>query len=126
MTLNRVKNSTEEFRKAYSEQDLQFPEWLSWLNPLNWFKGLGGWFSGLVHIVVQGVFLIFLLFIVIKLVIVIIQRLLGAKCNCFSGKRKQPPQIEGTRIMTTTLNIETHCKLCGKPLNPDFKIVLLV
>ncbi|CAN2387650.1 hypothetical protein PRIEUP_LOCUS11969, partial [Pristimantis euphronides] len=125
--IEQARKLKEEFRKAYSGMDLQLPEWLSWLNPLNWFRGLGGWFSGLVHIIIQGIFLIVLIFIIIKLVLMVIQRMMGAKCNCFSGKRKPPPQIQNTRIMMAvtpydaTPNKETHCKLCDKILNADIQ-----
>lgn len=47
--LEQAKRLKKEFRKAHYEEDSQWPEWLGWLNPANWFSGLGRWVSGILH-----------------------------------------------------------------------------
>lgn len=69
--LEQATQLKERFKEANSEPDwsLRWPDWLSWLNPANWFKGVGGWFAGILSIVVQGILYAVLAFCIIKLLI---------------------------------------------------------
>lgn len=87
--LERAKKLKEDFRKENSEDDwnLNWPSWLSWLNPANWFTGVGGWLSGVLHAGAQILMIGLVLYIVFKLIILLI-----GKC-CV--KRKKSLKVSG-------------------------------
>lgn len=49
--VQEAQDMIEKYRKEHVEQDWNpsWPDWLSWLNPSNWFQGIGGWFGGILH-----------------------------------------------------------------------------
>lgn len=60
-TRSKDGQANKRFQEAYSEED-NWSGWLSWLNPLNWFKGIGGWFSGISQAFLQTEKICLLLF----------------------------------------------------------------
>lgn len=66
---------------------MNWPSWLSWLNPANWFTGVGGWLSGVLHAGAQILMIGLVLYIVFKLIILLI-----GKC-CV--KRKKSLKVSG-------------------------------
>uniref|UniRef100_A0A8C5PC20 Uncharacterized protein n=1 Tax=Leptobrachium leishanense TaxID=445787 RepID=A0A8C5PC20_9ANUR len=48
--IQKVQDLKNQFRAAHIETAWSgWDSLLDWINPLNWFKGLGGWFSGIFH-----------------------------------------------------------------------------
>lgn len=50
--VEKVQQMKVKFHKEYTETtwvEGSWESWLSWLNPLNWFSGIVGWFSGILH-----------------------------------------------------------------------------
>ncbi|XP_066450530.1 uncharacterized protein [Eleutherodactylus coqui] len=121
--LEQARKVKELYRKAISDDETKWPEWLSYLNPVNWFKGLGGMISGVVSLFLQGVLFIVVLAIIIKIVVVIIKKILGTNCKCFSGKsaKKSPGVLKTeTHLMTVLTTDKAPCTLCGKPTLQKF------
>lgn len=46
--VEKVQQMKVKFRKEHIET-AWVESWLSWLSPLNWFSGIAGWFSGILH-----------------------------------------------------------------------------
>lgn len=71
--VQEAQDMIEEYRKKHYEQEWNpdWPEWLSWLNPANWFKGMGGWFGGILHTLMNVLLIvgsgILLIVVIIKL-----------------------------------------------------------
>ncbi|KAM4040851.1 syncytin-1-like isoform 1-T3 [Anomaloglossus baeobatrachus] len=82
--INQAERLKKGFKEANALGELPFPSWLSWLNPLNLFKGVGGWITGIIHYVIQGAFIILVIAVLIKLFVMLVKKILGANCNCFS------------------------------------------
>lgn len=50
--VERVQQLKLGFQEEHTETtwiEGSWESWLSWLNPLNWFSGLGGWLSAIIH-----------------------------------------------------------------------------
>ncbi|XP_075718517.1 uncharacterized protein LOC142759807 [Rhinoderma darwinii] len=75
--IEQAKQLKEEFRKANSEEDwnLDWPDWLSWLNPASWFRGIGGWAAGLMQGALHILLIILIIYVFVKLVACLIPML---------------------------------------------------
>ncbi|XP_073437677.1 endogenous retrovirus group PABLB member 1 Env polyprotein-like isoform X1 [Dendrobates tinctorius] len=114
----------EGIRKVNALEDLPFPEWLAWLNPLNLFKGIGGWISGIIHFLIQAVFVILVIAVMIRLFVLLIRKILGSNCKCFPGKGSAKIEansgINQTQVMTTYITtVQRKCIFCNKQTSVD-------
>lgn len=134
--LQQANKLKEGYREAHQKLDESWPEWLSWLNPQKWFQGIGGWFQGIFHMLLQGCFLILIIFIVIKVILLIGKKIL--KSTCFSGRTTTTTVIQpkdhpspvmvmmspvttsnesDTIVVTPVLKSDTpadHCSYCNQ------------
>lgn len=71
--IEQAIRAKEAFRKEFFEEDhklkWEWPNWLGWMNPANWFQGLGGWFVGIGHTVATVILLGIALYTFIRLFI---------------------------------------------------------
>lgn len=67
-----VDNSSTVQIRADVHEARQMIEKFRWLNPGNWFKGVGGWFGGILHALMNGLLIvggiILILLVVTKLI----------------------------------------------------------
>lgn len=67
--IEKVEQLKLGFWKEHTETawvEGSWESWLSQLNPLNWFSGLGGWLSGILHGILYIVAFIVLIILIIK------------------------------------------------------------
>lgn len=72
--VEKVRGLKQEFRTKHTEKAFINLSWLDWLNPTNWFSGLGEWFSGIVHGFMYLIILVIGLCFVFKLIFMIFKR----------------------------------------------------
>lgn len=80
--VHEARQMIEKFRKENVGKDWNpdWPEWLSWLNPSNWFKGVGGWFGGILHALMNGLLIVG----GIILTLVVLTKLIGCAMSQFN------------------------------------------
>lgn len=73
--VHEARQMIEKFCKENVGKDWNpdWPDWLSWLNPGNWFKGVGGWFGGILHALMNGLLIVG----GIILILVVVTKLIG-------------------------------------------------
>ncbi|XP_077320782.1 uncharacterized protein LOC143943102 [Lithobates pipiens] len=67
--VEQVQQLKLNFRKEHTETawvEGSWESWTSWLNPANWFSGIGGWFAGILHGILYIVGIIVLIILIIK------------------------------------------------------------
>ncbi|XP_063815081.1 syncytin-1-like [Pseudophryne corroboree] len=90
--------------------------WLSWLNPNNWFHGIGGWIAGILSIIAKMLALLLVIYIVVNIIMWIIQKILTQRSFSVRGVsetgKSQPIYLEllgDTTIYNSTL---FYCDTC--------------
>lgn len=85
----------QDFRKTHTKTawvEGSLESWLSWLNPLYWFSGIGGWFSGLLHGILHIVGFIVLIILVIKFAPRMCKCCLKIITKACTNTRPEPPK----------------------------------
>ncbi|XP_073508222.1 syncytin-2-like [Phyllobates terribilis] len=79
LTLKHKLEDVVKLRRLYDEanlknQDSWWANTFSFLNPANWFKGIGGWLAGIVQAILQVLLMCLAVYLVFKLFLMCIQR----------------------------------------------------
>ncbi|XP_075720533.1 uncharacterized protein LOC142761223 [Rhinoderma darwinii] len=72
-SITKVADFREKWLKEHKEnEDSWWGNTFSFLNPANWFKGIGGWIAGIIQGILHILLIILVLYILVKLVIYLV------------------------------------------------------
>ncbi|XP_075122530.1 uncharacterized protein LOC142196211 [Leptodactylus fuscus] len=73
--LENIYKLREEYEKEVGKnEDSWWSDTFSFLNPVNWFKGIGGWITGILQIIVQIAMVILFIYCFFKLILICFNR----------------------------------------------------